>query len=249
MPRAMASCGDFSATVLPPIESVPSLGRIRAEHQAHGFRAARAEQAGKTDGFARVDIERDVRHFRCPRARLVALIAVDAALGEIRFLDRAVLLHDGGERAAEHGRDELQLVHRRHRAFRDGLAVAHDRDAVAQRIQFVQPMRDEDHRAAVVAQAAHDGEQQLDFAFVERGSGFVHDDHLRVRRYRARKRHHLLDRGRKLAHGLADIDLQSERIEQFLGAAVNRLPVDQPETGAARGREKCSRQSSGTGRD
>lgn len=91
-----------------------------------------------------------------------------AAPREVRFARLGVVLHDGGQRAAEHRRDQLQFVHVGHRALRDRLAVAHHGDAVAQRVQFVEPVRHENHRAAVVTQLAHHGEQQFHFAFVER---------------------------------------------------------------------------------
>jgi hypothetical protein len=172
----------------------PLRSSVRYEHQPHGFRAARAEQAGQTYSLARVDIERYIRHFRA-RAEVRRADRRRAALGEVRFLDRAVLVHDSGKRAPKHGGDELQLVERGHRAFRNGLAVAHDRDAIAQRVQLIQPMRHENHRAAVVPQTPHHAKQQFDFTFIERGCGLVHDDHFRVRRYRSRQRHHLLNSG------------------------------------------------------
>jgi len=51
--------------------------------------------------------------------------------------------------------------------LRHHLAVLHDVHPVAERQQFVEPVRDENHRAAIVAQLAHYGEQQFHFALVE----------------------------------------------------------------------------------
>ncbi|EDT08834.1 conserved hypothetical protein [Paraburkholderia graminis C4D1M] len=90
-------------------------------------------------------------------------------------------------------------------------------------------MRDENHRTSVIAKTAHDAEQQLDFAFIERRGRLVHDDHLRIRRHRACERNHLLNRCGIFAYGLLHIDLQSERFEQFVRAALHGFPVDQPE--------------------
>ncbi len=74
---------------------------------------------------------------------------------------------DGLEVASEHRRDELKLVDIGHAAHHPRAPVAHHRDPVANLIEFVEPMGDEDDRHALGAQLPHDFEQNRDLALVE----------------------------------------------------------------------------------
>ena len=70
----------------------------------------------------------------------------------------------GLEVAPEHGRDQVQLVDLAHPARHHRAAVAHDRDPVADLVEFVEPVTDEDDSHALGAQAAHHVEQNRDLA-------------------------------------------------------------------------------------
>ena len=125
-------------------------GRVGAEHQTRGFGAARAEQSGEADDLARVRRSNDTSRtlgpaLRWEASRFVAPMCVLGPPTRSRFLALA------RRRAAKHGGDELQLVDVRHFAFSDRSPVAHDRDAIAERIQLVEPVTDENHREAVVS--------------------------------------------------------------------------------------------------
>ncbi len=67
---------------------------------------------------------------------------------------------------------------------RDGAALAHHRDAVADREHLLQPVRDEDQTVAGVAQPRHHLEQALHLARAQRGGRLVEDDERRVERER-----------------------------------------------------------------
>ena len=64
----------------------------------------------------------------------------------------------------------------------DVVAVAHHGDRVAEREDLVEAVRDEDQGAALVAQAAGDGEQPLDLDAAEGGGRLVHDQQAGVER-------------------------------------------------------------------
>ena len=99
------------------------------------------------------------------------------------------------EVASEHRRDKVELVEVGHASRHHRAAVAHHRDPVADLIEFVEPMGDENDRHALGAQATHHVEQHRDLAFIERGGRLVHDDEPRLERDGAGDGHHLLDRG------------------------------------------------------
>ena len=84
------------------------------------------------------------------------------------------------EVAPEHRRDQTELVDVGHAARAHCAPVAHHRDPVADLIELVEPMADEDDRHALALEPAHHVEQNRDLAFVERGRRLVHDDKLRL---------------------------------------------------------------------
>ncbi len=139
-----------------------------------------------------------------------------------------ILALEGGERPAEHALHEVEFADLRHRMHRDGAPVPHDRDAVADLVEFVETMGDKEDADAVRPQRAHGGEQGGDFALVERRGRLVHDHELGLSRDRARDRHHLPRRGIEGAQRLADVDDNVEAGERGGGIVMNAAPVDQP---------------------
>ena len=153
-----------------------------------------------------------------------------------------------GEVAAEHGGDQLQLGHLGHRRDGDGAAVAHDRDPVADRVELVELVADEDHRHALALELADHVEQDRDLVLVERAGRLVHDHQLGLERDRAGDRHHLLDGGVEAHQRPAHVDRRCRS-----GAAPRRPrgacgPSRAGRSGDARGRGRCSRSPSGRGR-
>ncbi|HEX3500430.1 MAG TPA: hypothetical protein VHT04_14010, partial [Stellaceae bacterium] len=70
------------------------------------------------------------------------------------------------EVAPEHRRDEIELIDIGHAARHHRAPVAHHRDAVADLIELVEPVADENDGHALGAQPAHHIEQNRDLAFV-----------------------------------------------------------------------------------
>ena len=64
----------------------------------------------------------------------------------------------------------------------DGAAVAHDRHPVADGIELVELVADEDHRHALALELADDVEQHRDLVLVEGAGGLVHDHELGLER-------------------------------------------------------------------
>ena len=96
----------------------------------------------------------------------------------------------------------------------DVAAVAHHRDALAEREDLVQPVRDEEHRGALGAQRLDDAEEAVDLGRGERGGGLVHHDHARLGRERLRDLDDLLVGDREPARDAVGIELDAELGEQ-----------------------------------
>ena len=172
----------------------PGVGGIGAEDRARGLRAAGAEQAGEADDLALAHLDPRVAH---APADLEALrrqhlrAGLTARFGKAGRAARAHRL----QAAAEHGGNEAELVDVLHGGDEDRAPVAHHGHAVADLIEFVEPVGDEDHGDALGAQLPHHLEQHGNLALVERGGRLVHDDQLGLERHRAGDGDHLLDRG------------------------------------------------------
>ena len=93
--------------------------------------------------------------------------------------DRA-LGKDSRELAASHHPDERGAIDAGALAGFDRLPIAEDGDAIGNREDLLETMRDIDDAAAVRLEQPDDREQALDFAFGQRGRRLVHDDDLRV---------------------------------------------------------------------
>ena len=87
---------------------------------------------------------------------------------------------DSRELAANHHPDERGAIDAGAFAGLDGLPIAEDGDAIGNREDLFETMRDIDDAAAVRLEQPDDREQSLDFAFGQRGRRLVHDDDLRV---------------------------------------------------------------------
>ena len=107
-------------------------------------------------------------------------------------------------------------------------AVAHHGDALAEREDLVQPVRDEQHRRAPGAQRLDDAEEALDLGLRERGRRLVHHDHARLGRERLGDLDDLLVGDREPACDAVGIELDAELVEQPRGLAPHAPPVDAP---------------------
>src|SRR5689334_22937123 len=84
------------------------------------------------------------------------------------------------EFATEHRPDQFQAREIGSGIFADEGAIAKDSDAIGDRINLIEEMRDEKKGHSLLAKAAHDFEEKLNFALVETGSGFVENENFGV---------------------------------------------------------------------
>ena len=121
--------------------------------------------------------------------------------------------------AADHRVDQL-LRRRLGVASVDDVApVAHHRDALAEREDLVEPVRDEEHRGALGTQRLDDAEEAVDLGRGERGGRLVHHDHARLGRERLGDLDDLLVGDREPARDAVGIELDAELGEQPLDFA------------------------------
>ena len=93
-------------------------------------------------------------------------------------------------------------------------AVAHHGDALAEREDLLEAVRDEEHRVAARAQRLDDAEQPLDLGRRERRGRLVHHDHARVRRQRLGDLDQLLVGDREPAREPVRVEPDAELVEQ-----------------------------------
>ncbi|MDQ0615109.1 hypothetical protein QF046_002750 [Microbacterium sp. W4I4] len=109
-------------------------------------------------------------------------------------------------------------------------SVAQHREAVADRVDLVEEVRDEEDGDALIAQRAHHGEQALDLCGVQAGGRLVEDEHLRLDGHRAADRDELLQGDGEGGEGLVGVEaLEAEPGERVGGGAVGGPPVDAEE--------------------
>ncbi len=119
-----------------------------------------------------------------------------------------------GDFAADHVPDDFGLVRLRGLERDDRRAVAQHGDAIADRKDFVEFVRDVDARDASTAQIAQDVEQDQDFVLGERGGRFVQDEDPGILRKRFDDLDELLLPDAELRHGQGGIDLDLELLQE-----------------------------------
>jgi hypothetical protein len=134
--------------------------------------------------------------------------------------------------AAQHFADEREARELGSGKFADELAVAQDGNAVADRVNLIEKMRDEHDAEAVGAQAAHHGEEFRDLFFVETGRRFVEHEQARAKVESAGDGDHLLHRDGERTELGVDVTGNLQARERLTGVATDGAPVD--ETEAAR---------------
>ena len=82
-----------------------------------------------------------------------------------------------------------------------------------------------------------DVEQHVDLAFVQRRSGFVHDDELGLEADRARDRHHLLRRGAEAHQRPANVDIDLEPRSRARASLCMRRQSSSPKRRRSRPRQ------------
>ena len=122
------------------------------------------------------------------------------------------------------------------RQRRDVSPVAQHGDAIANRRDFLEPVRDVDDGDAGRLERPDAIEEPLDLPVGQRRRRFVHDEDARVLRERLGDLHHLLLRDAELVDERARVEIQAERVEQAPGLGVHPPVIDgagQPAAGLA----------------
>ena len=107
--------------------------------------------------------------------------------------------------------------------------VAHHGDALAEREDLLEAMRDEEHRVAARPQCLDDAEQPVDLRPGQRGRRLVHHDHPRVRRQRLCDLDELLVGDRETARKPLGVEADAELIEDGGRLAAHAPRVDAAE--------------------
>ena len=228
-----------------------AVGRpVDAEQELGDLGPARSEQPGQADDLA--GVERRGRTARCepaspgraPRARPRRRCAGCSPSCARTISSSSV------RRAPEHERDQLQARQPGGPVGADEVPVAEDRDPVADLVDLVEEVGDEDDRDALVAQLAHDARR----AARSRATVRLEVGSSRIRTLadeidqRAGDGRHLLDGDRVGAERPGDVDLDVEA-PQDLARPARSSPSSRPGPSAsARGRSAGSRPPSGSGR-
>ena len=123
---------------------------------------------------------------------------------------------------SRHRENELLLVEGVALEFGGDAPVPEHRRAVADRQHFRQPMRDQDHRLALLLQQPQDGEQAIDLKARQRSGRLIQHQHAGLKRKRARDHHQMALRG-----GEAGGQHVGPNGEADLGEQLARLLVEQ----------------------
>ena len=124
---------------------------------------------------------------------------------------------DGVELAPDHHPDQLRPAHPARVTGRHGLAVPQDGDAVGDRRNLLEPMRDVNDPGTPLAQPRDDIEQARHLPRAQRRGRLVHDDDARVRAERLGNLHHLLLGHRQPADEPIRIQRRADSVEQCGG--------------------------------
>ena len=184
-----------------------------------GFGAARADQAEDTGDLAAVDRKRGVADHAAHRQVLDAenLLPVGARYAFLCIL----AVEFAGQRAADHGIDDLVAVEILGEIGDDVLAVAQHGDAIRDRQRFFQRVRNEDDGDAVLLQAADQREEVMLLLWRQGRGWLVEDDDLGLVVHRTGDFHHLLLRRAELRHEHGRIDAEVQRLQKLLRRDVD----------------------------
>ena len=112
------------------------------------------------------------------------------------------------------------------------LAVPQHGDPVADLIDLLEEVGDEDDAHALLLEVEHQLEELLHLLLVERRGGLVENEHLALHVHRPGDGHHLLHGDGAAAQLLGGAGGNVQRFENLSGAAVDGAPVDTRALGA-----------------
>ena len=127
---------------------------------------------------------------------------------------------------AEHLGDQLHPGQILNDVLAHQLAVPQHGDPVADLIDLLEEVGDEDDAHALLLEVKHELEELLHLLLVERGGGLVENEHLALHVHRPGDGHHLLHGDGAAAQLLGGAGGNVQRFENLSGAAVHGAPVD-----------------------
>ena len=203
------------------------IGAFGAEHQPRRLGTPGPEQAGQTHHLAVMKHEIERRHVACLAIALEARADLAHRTGVLRCARTGGLR----ELAAEHHPYQFDARQLSGHSFADQAAVAQHRDAIADFIDLVEKVGDEEDANSARGQLAHHREQNLDLVAIEACGRLVEDQHACRQVHGARDGSNVLDRDRIVAERCRYIDMQI-KLRQQRGSATAHLGVtDQTKTG------------------
>ena len=222
MPAAIAAVGDPGGSRLPSISTAPGVPAVDPEDRARDLACGprRRGPASATISPLRTSNETSVK---TPSrvSRSTFRTTWPGSVGT--FGNSASMSRPTIARMTDCDRQLLDRL-RQHVA-----AVAHHGDALAEREDLLEPMRDEEHRVAARAQRLDDAEQPVDLRGRQRGRRLVHHDHPRVRRQRLRDLDELLVGDREPAREPVGVEADAELLEDGGRLAAHPPAVDAAE--------------------
>ena len=214
-PRPIASAGLSGRERLAVEQDRAARQRAQPEQRAQQLRLARADQPGQPEHLAAAQLEVE-RHAVGEHARALEPDHGRAALTPLHRLD---VIGD----LAEHRVHDLRRLERP-RELGLQAPVAQHRDAIRQRLDLAQPVRDVEDRDPALAQPPHDPEQPLGLRGGQRRGRLVEHEQPRRARQRPRQRDQLALGHAQVRHVVgqrAARELQPQRLRHL------RRPPDQ----------------------
>ena len=180
-----------------------------------------ADESREGDDLAAAHLERDVGEHALARQPVDLQHDVTGVDGQLRKESVHV--------AADHRADDRLRRQLFDRLRQHVPPVAHDRDALTDREDLLEPVRDEEDRAAVGAERLDDAEQPRHLGRRQRRRRLVHHDHPRVRRQRLRDLDELLIGDREPAGEPVRVEANAEPLEDRRRLASHSPRVDATE--------------------
>jgi hypothetical protein len=219
MPWATAAWGEVRASFLTVQGDVARVGRREAEEDTGELGAAGADESAEAENLAGADVEGNVSY---PGRGTADVAQRKGDLAGGGFGGRV----DLGDLAADHEADEAGLVDAADRVGADALAVAQDGDAVGEGENFFEAVGNVDDADALLAEIAHDGEEQVLLFLGERRGGLIHDHDARAGAEGAGDFDELLLGHRERADLGLGRNLGADAGEEFGGAGAAGGPID-----------------------
>ncbi|MNI27828.1 hypothetical protein D3C73_815840 [compost metagenome] len=141
---------------------------------------------------------------------------------------------DVGDIATHHHPHDRILQRLRQSPASHSAAIAKNHEILGDLIDLIELVADEQDRLALLFQSLDDAKQIVDLLAGEGSGRLVHDDDLCLDRQCAGNGYEMSLRNRKIFQPNGRIDLAFQHMQQFGGARIHHLPVDQTETRARR---------------